>query len=243
MTERPIDTVETMIVVISRLIKNGEVVVVGTLSPIPAAAVYLAQLRHAPDLVSRIHGDPEARATDGSHESFGLFQRGMVDLFFLSCIQMDQYGNFNLSVIGDYNKPKVRFPGGAGSNMISMMAKRTIFFTTTHTSRLFVPQVDFVNGRAHDDSIPWRRGSMSHMVTPICLMKYDSDKVKIILDKTFPGVDVDEVVTNTGFDLGIDGRKIEDIDPVTDEELNCLRGPVREKLRKTYPLFCSTVWG
>jgi acyl CoA:acetate/3-ketoacid CoA transferase beta subunit len=156
---------------------------------------------------------------------------------------MDQCGNFNLSAVGDYDRPKVRFAGGAGSNMISMMAKRTIFFTTTHTQRIFVPQVDFVNGRARDDSISWRRGSMSHMVTPICLMKYDSDKRRITLDSTYPGVDVDRVVTNTGFNLGIDGRKIREIDPLTDEELDHLRVIVLEKLWKVYPLFCSTVWG
>jgi glutaconate CoA-transferase subunit B len=243
MTNAEIHPFETMIVVISRLAKNGEMAATGTLSPIPAAALLLAQRTHAPDLVAMLYGDPALRITDGLHEFFGLAHRGLLDLFFLSGIQIDAKGNINLSVIGDYERPKVRLPGGAGTNMLSMMAKRIILFTIVHNTRLFVPEVDFINARSADDSIPWRRGTLSHVVTPMARMRYDDERGVIVLDATYPGYAVGDVCANTGFDLGVEGRDIPQIDPITAEELSILRGDVVRKLREIYPLFCDMVWG
>ncbi len=243
MTNTAIHPFETMIVVISRLVKNDEVAATGTLSPIPAAALLLAKKTHAPDLTPMIYGDPELRITDGLHEFFGLAHRGLLDLFFLSGIQIDRRGNINLSVIGDYERPKVRLPGGAGTNMLAMMAKRTILFTITHNERLFVPEVAFVNARTVDDSIPWRRGSLSHVVTPMALMRYDDTSRAIVLDAVYPGGSVADVCAATGFDLGGEGRDVPEIDPITDEELSILRGPVLTRMREIYPLFCDMIWG
>lgn len=242
MSEQSVHPFEQMIVVLSRLVRDGEIAAVGTLSPLPAAALYLAQLHHAPNLEPLVYGDPDMRITDGLHEFFGLAQRGLLDLFFLSGIQIDQYGNFNLSVIGDYHKPKLRLPGGAGSNMMIMMAKRTIFFTITHTKKLFVPRVDFVNGSARDETIPWRRGVFSHCVTPLALLRFDESKGRLILDATYPGIGIENVAGNTGFDLDTAGRTIPEIDPVSEEELSLLRGPALERLRRVYPLFCNMIW-
>jgi glutaconate CoA-transferase subunit B len=242
MTEKAIHPFERMIVVLSRLVRDGEIAAVGTLSPLPAAALYLAQLHHASNMEPLVYGDPDMRITDGLHEFFGLAQRGLIDLFFLSGIQIDQRGNFNLSVIGDYYKPKLRLPGGAGSNMMIMMAKRTIFFTITHTKKLFVPRVDFVNGSAQDDTVPWRRGSFSHCVTPLALLRFDKTRGQLILDATYHGIGTETVAENTGFDLDTAGRTIPEIDPVTEEELSLLRGPTLQRLRRVYPLFCDMVW-
>ena len=234
---------ERMIVVISRLVNDGEVAAVGTLSPIPAAGLLLAKNTHARNLQHMIYGDPRLRITDGLHEFFGLAHRGMLDLFFLSGIQIDRHGNLNLSVIGDYEKPKLRLPGGAGSNMLGMMAKRTILFTLTHDTKLFVPRVDFINATATDETVPWRRGVFSHVVTPMALLKYDVDAGVIVLDATYPGFSVADIAANTCFDLGIEGRSIPEVDPITEKELSTLRGAVLSELRGIYPLFCDMIWG
>lgn len=243
MNSSEIHPFERMIVEISRLVNDGEVAATGTLSPIPAAGVLLAKNTHAKNLTCMIYGDPKMRITDGLHEFFGLAHRGLLDLFFLSGIQIDQRGNLNLSVIGDYERPKLRLPGGAGSNMLAMMAKRIIIFTLTHDTRLFVPEVDFVNATSRDESIPWRRGILSHVVTPMARMRYDAEKGAVVLDATFPGFSVDVVSNNTGFDLGVNGRNIPEVDPMTDEELSALRGVVLDELRNIYPLFCDMLWG
>ena len=236
-------TFENMIVAISRLVKNGEVAATGTLSPIPAAALYLAQMTQAPDMTPMIYGDPDLRITDGLHEFFGLAHRGLIDLFFISGIQIDAQGNFNLSVIGEYEHPKIRLPGGAGSSMLCMMAKRTVAFAVNHDTRLFVPKVDFVNANAQDPSLPWRRGQLDRVVTPLAQMLYDPDIKRIVLEKTMPGVSVEQVVEKTGFDLGIEARQINPVEEPTDQELTTLRGPVLTKLRIVYPNFSDLIWG
>lgn len=243
MSTTEIHPFERMIVTISRLVNDGEVAATGTLSPIPAAGVLLAKNTHAKNIMCMIYGDPKLRITDGLHEFFGLAHRGLLDLFFLSGIQIDRLGNINLSVVGDYEKPKLRLPGGAGSNMLGMMAKRIILFTLTHDTRLFVPKVDFINVTARDDTIPWRRGTLSHIVTPMAQLKYDVDNGVVVLDATFPGFSVEDIVNNTGFDLGVKGRDIPEVDPVTEEELSALRGAVLSELRQIYPLFCDMIWG
>lgn len=234
---------ESMITAISRLVVDGENAATGTLSPIPAAALYLAAATHAPNITAMVYGDPDMRITDGLHEFFGLAHRGGIDLFFVSGIQIDKAGNFNLSVIGDYDNPKVRLPGGAGSNMMCMMAGRTIAFTITHTPKLFVEKVDFVNANAVDDSIPWRRGGLSHVITPMAQMKYDRCQAAVVLERTMPGISVEQVAQNTGFDLGTDGREIDTVNLPSDEEINALRGPVLAKLRTVYPNFANLIWG
>jgi glutaconate CoA-transferase subunit B len=234
-----------MIKAIALLIADGEVAACGTLSPIPAAAMLFAAHTHAPHLTPLIYGDPTVRITDGLFEFFGLAQRGLIDTFFLSGIQIDRRGNINLSAIGDYKKPKIRLPGGAGSSMMYAISRRTILFTITHTPKLFVETVDFINASSSDGETPtpWRRGGPSHVVSPLCVMRFDEAAGGFILDSLLPGIPLETVVENTGFDLGIGTRDIPTSEPLTDEEIAIIRGPVLERLRLSYPLFVKMIWG
>lgn len=241
-SKQPGQTPELMIGAISRLLRDGEWVAAGTLSPLPAEAALLAKRTHAPYLTTLIYGDPDFRLSEGFHELFALAQRGKIDVFFLSGVQIDKRGSINLSMLGDYDRPPVRLPGGAGSSMLSALVSRVIMFTTAHNGRLFVPNVDFVNATATDDA-PWRRGGLSHVVTPLCVMAFDGAKKEIILASLFPGVALEEVVRNTGFDLAIGERSIPIMDPLTEEELAEPRGPVQERMRRIYPRFAASVWG
>lgn len=242
---RTIHSSERMIGAIARLLKNGECVATGTLSPIPAAGCFLAKFTHAPDLELLVYGDPENRLSEGFHELFGLAQQGRIDVFFLSGIQIDQRGSVNLSVLGDYRHPNLRLPGGAGSSMLYAMSGRTILFANNHNPKVFVRKADFVNATGFDETgiTPWRRGGLSHVVTPMCVMSFDFGRKRISLDYVFPEVTVAQVVENTGFDLGIAGREIPTIDPLSESDLNILRGPVRAKMKQAYPLFARTIWG
>lgn len=245
MENKATDPAIRMISAIAKILKNGEWVAAGTLSPIPVAACLLAKHTHAPDITSIFYGDPADRMADGLHELFGLVQKGKVDVFFLSGAQIDQQGNINLICIGDYSKPTVRLPGGAASNMLYAMSRRTILFTTTHTRNLFVRKVDFVNATAFDSgtALPWRRGGLSHVVTPLCIMKFDTGMNKIVLDSVFPGISVDTVQENTGFDLGAGNRTIPTIEPVQEEELRILKDVVAKEMKSIYPVFTEKLWG
>ncbi|MFH1243165.1 MAG: CoA-transferase [Pseudomonadota bacterium] len=243
--EANINPFEMMIGALSRLLNDGEMAACGTLSPIPASAILLAKHTHAPNLTPFIYGDLSLRLTEGHLETFAAFQRGKVDVFFLSGVQIGQNGHVNLSVIGDYRKPKVRFPGGAGSNMVYSCAKRALLFAPVHTKRVLVKEVDFKNALAFDEGkpTPWRRGHPSHLVTPLCVMKYDKDNRILVLESLMPGVTLDQVIENTGFDLGIDGREIPHCDPISQEELKILRALVSQEVKKIYPDFAKQMWG
>lgn len=236
---------EMMIGALSKLLNDGEMAACGTLSPIPASAILQAKHTHAPNLTPFIYGDLSLRLTEGHLETFAAFQRGKVDVFFLSGVQIGQNGHINLSVIGDYKKPKVRFPGGAGSNMVYSCAKRALLFTPVHTKRVLVEEVDFKNALAFDEGkpTPWRRGHPSHLVTPLCIMKFDMDQKRLVLDSLMPGVTLDEVVENTGFDVGIKGSEIPTCDPINEAELEILRTTVNEKVKQIYPEFAKRMWG
>jgi len=236
---------ELMIGALSKLLNDGEVAACGTLSPIPASSILLAKHTHAPNLFPFIYGDLDLRLTEGHLETFAYFQRGKVDVFFLSGVQIGQNGHVNLSAVGDYRRPKVRFPGGAGSNMVYSCSKRAILFAPIHTKRFLVQEVDFKNATAFDEGepTPWRRGGPSHLVSPLCVMKYDNDKRRLILDSLLPGATLDDVTENTGFDVGADDREIPTIEPLNEEELHILRTEVSEKVKKVYPEFVKKMWG
>jgi glutaconate CoA-transferase subunit B len=240
--ETPPHPSERIIGAIAGLLRNGERVATGTLSPLPAAATLLAKMTHAPDLEPLIYGDPELRLAEGFHELFALAQQGKIDVFFLSGVQIDREGNINLSVLGDYDRPAVRLPGGAGSSMLSALARRVILFTVNHNPRLFVPRVDFINATA-TDNVPWRRGGISHVVTPLGIMAFDAVGKRLVLEAVYTGVSLEEVARQTGFDLGIAGRDIPAVNPLRDNDLELLRGPVRRRMQEIYPLFTAALWG
>lgn len=220
---------DIMICAMARLIHNGENVFHGVSSHMPMLAVMLAKALHAPEAVYlNIPGgvDPkpknlekytsagaelheQAVAVFPLAEVFDLSMRGRLDVAFLSGIQFDKTGNVNASVIGDYHKPKVRMPGGAGSAVLIPTAKRAIIWRTKHDKRTFVDQVDFIT----------TRGNIDRIVTPLCVFKYENGE--LLLDTIHPTSNLQEVIDNTGFEVKY--RSIEFTPLPTKEELTILR--------------------
>src|ERR1700745_1450150 len=106
--------------VICRLIGDARHIAVGAASPIPATAALLAReragLRNSNRLyVSLLGSRAHTFFTDGARELFDCAGQGRIDVFFLSGGQIDGEGNINLVSVGDYERPKARFPGSFGS--------------------------------------------------------------------------------------------------------------------------------
>ncbi len=220
---------DIMICAMARLIHNGENVFHGVSSHMPMLAVMLAKALHAPEAVYlNIPGgvDPkpknlekytsagaelfqQAAAIFPLAEVFDLSMRGRLDVAFLSGIQFDKTGNVNASVIGDYHKPKVRMPGGAGSAVLIPTARRAIIWRTKHDKRTFVEKVDFVT----------TRGNIDRIVTPLCIFKYENGE--LLLDTIHPTSNLQEIIDNTGFEVKY--RSIEFTPLPTKEELTILR--------------------
>lgn len=200
---------DIMVCSMARLINDGNTVFHGVSSHMPMIATLLAKATHAPSAVHlNIPGgvDPKidklqkyssagTALTETSvsdfplSDIFDLSMRGGLDVAFLSGIQFDNLGNVNASVIGDYKKPKVRMPGGAGSAVLIPTAKRAIIWRTKHDKRTFVKKVDFVTTRGNIDSI----------ITPLCIFKMHQGE--LILDSIHPHSSIDEVANNTDFDI------------------------------------------
>jgi len=228
---------ELMAVVISREVRDGETVGVGAVSPIPAAGCILAEQLHAPHITLIILDSEEYYPFPaGSSELHFMAQRGELDLFFLSGIQFDRRGNFNLHVIGDYNAPSVRMAGAYGSAMLYYMAHRVILFRAEHTRRIFVEQVDFVTAAGVTPENVYREGGPALLVTPKAVLTWDKAAGEWVLHRVQPGSSVENVRQNTGFDLRLSASLR--LTPLpTAQELHMLRTVVKEKLARSYPDF------
>lgn len=211
-TYRPVDI---MTCAISNMLKDGETVFHGVSSHLPMVAMSLAKHMHAPDLVhlnipggvnpgsirNASYSSAGADLLDSGEayfpleEVFDLSMRGRLDVAFLGGIQFDINGNVNASVIGDYHRPKLRLPGGAGSAVLIPTAKKAIIWRTKHDIRTFVEKVDFVT----------TRGNLWKIVTPLCVFEFKNGKLH--LDTIHPTSSLQEVKENTGFELLYDEIK------------------------------------
>jgi len=228
---------ELMAVTIAREVRDGETVGVGAVSPIPAAGCILAEQLHVPHITLIILDCEEYYPFPaGSSELHFLAQRGELDLFFLSGIQIDRRGNFNLHVIGDYKSPTVRMAGAYGSAMLYYMAHRVILFRDQHTKRVFVEKVDFVTGAGVTPENVYREGGPALVVTPKAVLGWDKTAGGWSLDRFQPGSSIEDVRENTGFDLRV-SPTVSLNQPPTTEELRVLRTVVKEKLARSYPDF------
>jgi len=217
-----------MAVAMARLLRDGELVFHGVASPLPMVAILLAQRLHAPNLVyinitGGINARPESlpqttvdpRLTHGSHSIFKLADlfdmsaRGDLDTAFLGGVQIDAEGRINMSVIGPYDHPKVRLPGGAGSAAILPTAKRTILWRTKHDPRTFVEKLSFVTAG----------GKVDRVVTPLCIFVKRADG-RLHLESIHPYASAEEVKKQTGFPLETEGVPM--TPPPTAEELAAL---------------------
>src|SRR5260370_21153008 len=137
---------ELLIDVVLRLISGAKHVAVGANSPIPAAAAFLAQrVGGGRRSVSLQQSAKHNLFTDGGRELFDAAGQGRIDVFFLSGAQIDGQGNINLVAVGDYARPKARFPGSFGSAYLYFVVPRVIPFRTQHSRRTLVSQVGFIS--------------------------------------------------------------------------------------------------
>jgi acyl CoA:acetate/3-ketoacid CoA transferase beta subunit len=218
---------ELMVCRIAAEVDESGVTVLGSFTPLAYASYMLARLTHAPGAwlvgFNAIGMPPvelnltatEAAAYRGAvarwtfcqtTQTVHLGKRGLVEC--VSPAQMDGDGAFNVSVIGDYDRPKVRMPGGAGSPEVVQHYQRIVAYFGRHDKRTLVAKVDFRTGGRRPIGAQAReeRGLLSgpiRIVTPLAVMVKDDDDTPFRLETLHPGVDVQQVVDNTGFELHV----------------------------------------
>jgi glutaconate CoA-transferase subunit B len=261
MSATDVTPVEMMTVAMAREVVDGDFAGVGAAGHAPAAAMLLAQLTHAPnaswfsggsggvnphpDTLYETSSDfrnllmAEAVITMEDVVDFEMSMR--FDLCFFGGMQIDRYGNVNMAVIGDWERPTVRGPGTVGTIFMGAF-KRVILFTYNHSARTYVDKVDFVTGPGHltggnsraERLRPESVGPVL-VVTPLAVMDFEEESKHMRLRSYHAHSSVDEVLENTGFDLIVPDDVGETPAP-TDEELTVLRGVVdREGVLRRRP--------
>src|SRR3954447_5406202 len=152
---------EMMTVAAARAVTDADICFVGI--GLPSAACNLARLTHAPrltlvyesgtletrpDVLPLSIGDGElcetALTTVSVPEMFQYWlQGGRITVGFLGGAQVDRFANLNTTVVGPYDKPKVRLPGGGGAPEIATSCGE-IFIIMAQGKRSFVDKLDFV---------------------------------------------------------------------------------------------------
>jgi len=179
---------------------------------IPALGARLAQLTFEPDLLLT---DGEAtvlapvgdggRITEGwvpFRDVFTLLAAGKRHIM-MGASQLDQFGNQNISCIGDWARPKAQLlgvcdaPGNTVNHPVSYWIPR-------HSRRVLVDQVDMVSGVGYDRAAGLSgRAAAFHelrqVVTNLAVLDFAGPDHSMRLRSVHPGVSVSDVAEATGF--------------------------------------------
>jgi glutaconate CoA-transferase, subunit B len=236
---------EMMAVAAARRLHDGTVCFVGI--GLPSKAANLARATHAPGCVLIYEsgtigakplnlplsiGDGElaetADAVVGVPEIFAYWlQAGRIDVGFLGAAQIDRYGNLNSTVIGDYDHPRVRLPGGGGAPEIAASCKETLVILK-QSPRTFVERLDFRtsvgfgDGPGSREQLGLRGRGVTAVITDLGELEPDPDTCELTLARLHPGVTVEQALAATGWPLAVRDDLAESVPP-SERELEALR--------------------
>jgi len=232
---------EIMIAAIARLLDGVDHIAVGVLSPIPGSAALLARRRSGArvSIIGSTH--PDFR-TDGGVDLFDSAGQGRIGAFFLSGGQIDGSADINLTGLGDYPDMDVRWSGAFGSAYLYFLVPRVILFRAEHSRRVFVPKVDFISAPGTSPANVHRPGGPYALVTNLCVMRFDRNAGRFQLESLHPGVTLEEVHDNTGFDFDVPDA-VPQSPPPDAQTLALIRGPVARDIAGPYPQFAASVLG
>jgi glutaconate CoA-transferase subunit B len=236
---------EMMTVAAARMLRNGAVCFVGI--GLPSTAANLARLTHAPDAVLVYESGPigakpsvlplsigdgdlaeTADTVVSTPEIFRYWlQGGRIDVGFLGAAQLDKFANINTTVVGSYDKPKVRLPGAGGAPEISSSAKE-VLIVVKQTKRTFVEKLDFVTsvgfltGGDTREKAGLSGNGPAAVITDLCILRPDPVSRELKVTSIHHGVTRDTIVANTGWTVGF-ADSFEKTPTPTQPELDTLR--------------------
>ncbi|MFB6170133.1 MAG: CoA-transferase [Haloarculaceae archaeon] len=217
---------EQMTVALARRIRGVDTVFQGFASPLATVALRVAREQDEtitplsasgavdahPDVMPTSTEDQHllegAGGTFGSPEAFDLAARGELDVMFIGSPQIDRAGRMNGSVVGDYDRPKVRFGGGGGAGSLLPLLGEGFAWRTEHSPRTLPAEVDFVTAA----------GNLSYAVTPLCEFERIDGELQVVA--LHPGVTEADVRENTGWDVTV--ARNARTDPPSETELDLL---------------------
>ena len=239
---------------LAKELKDGERVAVGANLPIARAAVLLAHLTHGPNMrvfigqtFTNLTKEPlmepfytltDFRPTKWAEsyvrhdESMDRFQL-LSDTFVVGAVQVDKFGNSNLIGVGkNYKRLTFRGPGGVGTGSLGDHVSRYYLWVNSHTKQNMVEKCDFVNcmgygtgGKDARKKLGLPGAGPKYCITPLAILDFDDASKRMRLRSVHPGISVEDVVRNTGFELVIPS-KVPQTEPPTREEVEILRARI-----------------
>jgi glutaconate CoA-transferase, subunit B len=228
---------EAMIYQIARTIEDGIVAFHGFGSPLVQIALHLAKRFHAPRLAlvaGATYGlnpappflspttndwsmDRGAECFLDIEELFDLAASGRVGRMFLSGLQIDRWGNLNVTRLGQ-ERIRLKLPGGGGGCNLSCDVARVTIWTAAHRTadlpegrRRFrlAEKCDFITSVGHRTTEDKKRAQMGYrgkgpdwLVTELGVFDFD-ETGHARLVAVYPDVEIDAVRTNTGFEFPV----------------------------------------
>lgn len=120
--------------------------------------------------------------------------------------QIDRFGQSNISVVGDYTRPRAALLGVRGFPGNSLHHPNS-YFVPNHTVRTFVAgEVDMVCGAGYNpdrwpDGQPPRWLDLRLIVTDLAVLDFGGPGHQLRVRHLHPGVTFEQVQDNTGFPL------------------------------------------
>ena len=231
---------EMMTVAAARMLRNDAVCFVGI--GLPSTAANLARLTHAPDAVLIYESGPigakppvlplsigdgnlaeTADTVVSTPEIFRYWlQGGRIDVGFLGAAQLDRFANINTTVVGSYERPKVRLPGAGGAPEISSSAKE-VLVVVKHSKRTLVDKLDFVTsvgfltgGDAREKAGITGRGPVA-VITDLCILRPNPASRELEVVSIHPEVDRSRICESTGWAIQFSEACTETEAPRADE--------------------------
>jgi glutaconate CoA-transferase, subunit B len=117
------------------------------------------------------------------------------------------YGNLNSTVIGNLQHPKVRLPGSGGACDLASFCWQTLTLTP-HDRRRFVAQLDFLTTPGYLTGLGARAAAgfptgcgPYRVVTDMEVMSFHEQTKRMQIESIHPGVSLEQVQENTGFEI------------------------------------------
>ena len=213
----------------------------------PSTAAILARMVHNPELVlvyesgtigaRPFHvplsiGDGElaqtADAVVSVPEMFNYWiGPGRIEVAFLGAAQIDRFCNLNSTVIGDYDTPRTRLPGGGGAPETAASCGEVVVIAP-HSARTFVERLDFVTTVGHGDGpgarerLGLRGRGPTAVITDLGVLEPDPETMELTLTQVHGGVEADRARAATGWSLAV-ADELHTTEPPSSDELGALR--------------------
>jgi acyl CoA:acetate/3-ketoacid CoA transferase beta subunit len=203
------------VIACAELFRDAGEIMVSPMTTIVSIGARLARLTFSPDILltdgeARLLADTPAIGATGAIEGWMPFGRVFETLAWgrrhvvMGANQIDRYGNQNLSAFGPLQHPSRQMFGvrGAPGNTIN---HATSYWVGNHSKRVFCDAVDIVSGIGWDKVDPgnpaFRFTNVYRVVSNLGVFDFGGPGHTMRAVSLHPGVDPDEVASNTSFEV------------------------------------------